>query len=160
MILVESGAGDDPEGPRDRLSFRCELHVEESGSDWAGSVARAAAAVRATHPDERDLFGWSCSNRTGHRVVSLETAVREDLSRVCASMRTRTVSEIVVHAAIVVESEDWASGRDEVEAAARDALRDLFGRDAVALAASSPGDGIVLASSAVETCVLLARKRV
>lgn len=142
---------DEHEGPRTRVSFRCTMHVEESGSDWANSLARAKEAFAGTHPGEPDLFDWSMSNRMDHRIVSLETVLIDDHCRISASLRSRTVSELVFDATLVLESDEDVFGLDTVAELARGAIDDLFDRDAVELAAHSPGRGLVLASATIDT---------
>ena len=151
MTLVVSGADEEAEGPRTRVSFRCTMHVEESGSDWVNALERAKAAFLGTHPVGTDLFSWSVSNRTGQMLVSLETTIIDGECRISASMRTRTVSELVLDAVLVLESEEWAASEDQVAEEAGDAFRALFARDAVALAPFSPGGGIVLSSVTIDS---------
>jgi hypothetical protein len=151
VTVVVSGLDDEPEGPRTRVSFRCTMHVEESGSDWANSLTRAKEAFAGTHPVEQDLFDWSMSDRMDQRIVSLETVLIDDLCRISASLRSRTICELVFDATLILECDEEVFGLDTIAELARGAVDDLFDRDAVELAAHSPGRGLVLASATIDT---------
>jgi len=153
VTLVLSGADETAEGPRTRVSFRCTLHVEESGSDWPNSLGRAKTAFAATHPTASDLFDWSVSNRMGQMLVSLETTTVDDECRIASSMRSSTVSELVFDAVLLLESEADVFSLDVIADEARAAIDELFTKDAIALASCSIESGVVIASATVDVAL-------
>lgn len=150
MTLVLNGADEEQEGPRTRVSHRVVLHVQESGCDWQNAILRAIAAFRGTHPDSSDLFGRSMASRIDQRIVALETNLIEEETRICQSTRTITGVELVVLADMTLEADNDAYDLDDIAEEAREAVDDLFSRDAIALAAHSPGNGVVLSSITVD----------
>jgi hypothetical protein len=150
VTLVLNGADEEQEGPRTRVSHRLVLHVQESGRDWQNAIPRAIAAFRGTHPDARALSDWSMSSRIDQRLVALETSLVEAETRICQSTRTSTAVELVVLVDITLEGENDAYDLDDIAEDAREAVDDLFSKDAIALAAHSPGHGVVLSSIRVD----------
>lgn len=150
MTLILNGADEEQEGPRTRVSHRVVLHVQESGCDWQNAIPRALAAFHGTHPDQHDLFGRSMESRIGQRIVALGTELVEAETRIHQSTRTTTGVELVVLVEMTMEAENDAYDLDDIAEEARDAVDDLFRKDAIALAPHSPGNGVVLSSIVVD----------